>query len=211
MKPAPKPEPKPKPKPDQAPKPERLLRDVSPESQDTPPPKPEQPKRPEKTKPEPKQTKTITPKAKELSFAESMKQALREVKTEDPPSQLMRPTKDASPEGADAEELAQAVGQDILSKFQSQLAGCWNVQAGSRDAASLIVSVRVEMNRDGTVQQAKIVDSRSRGDRALRVAEENALRAVLDPRCQPFPFPQDQYQTWKTLLLRFDPRGLVGP
>ena len=179
---------------------------MSPEKDETPAPKPEKPKRPEK-----KEAKKTPSKPKELSFAESMKQALNDVKTEEPPSDLMRPTADSSPDAADSEELAQAVGQDILSKFQNQLSGCWNVQAGSRDAASLIVSVRVDMNRDGTVEQAKIVDSKAGGNRAIRVAEENALRAVLDPRCQPFPFPQDQYKTWKTILLRFDPRGLVGP
>jgi hypothetical protein len=184
-----------------------LLRDVSPEKDETPAPKPEKPKRPEKTEAK----KAPAKKTKELSFAESMKQALNEVKTEEPSSELMRPTADSSPDAADSEELAQAVGQDVLSKFQSQLSGCWNVQAGSQDAASLIVSVRVDMNRDGTVEQAKVIDSKAGGNRAIRVAEENALRAVLDPRCQPFPFPQDQYKTWKTILLRFDPRGLVGP
>lgn len=187
-------------------KPERLLRDLAPEEDKTPAPKPEKVKRPEK----PQAKETPTKKTKTLSFEESMKQALSEVKTEKPSSQLTRPTEDTSPDAADSEELAQAVGEDILSKFQGQLAGCWNVQAGSRDADRLIVSVRVEVNRDGTVAGAKIVDSKASGDRAVRVAEENALRAVLDPRCQPFPFPQDQYKTWKTLLLRFDPRGLVG-
>jgi hypothetical protein len=187
-----------------------LLRDVSPEKDETPAPKPEKPKRPEKTQAK-KPTAKKTQKTKELSFAESMKQALNEVKTEEPSSELMGPTADSSPDAADSEELAQAVGQDVLSKFQSQLSGCWNVQAGSQDAASLIVSVRVDMNRDGTVEQAKVIDSKAGGNRAIRVAEENALRAVLDPRCQPFPFPQDQYKTWKTILLRFDPRGLVGP
>jgi hypothetical protein len=183
-----------------------LLRDVSPEKEKEPTPKTDK----KDTKKTDDKKKEAPKKTKELSFADSMKQALNQVKTDEPPSKLMRPTADDTPDAADAGELAQAVGEDVLSKFQNQLAGCWNVQAGSQDAENLIVSVRVEMNRDGTVDQAKIVDSRSGSNRAVRVAEENALRAVLDPRCQPFAFPQDQYKTWKTLLLRFDPRGLVG-
>ena len=66
------------------------------------------------------------------------------------------------------------------------------------------------MNINGTVKNANILNPSNGGNRAVKVAEKNALRAVLDPRCQPFPLPADKYNTWKTIILRFDPSGLLG-
>ena len=35
---------------------------------------------------------------------------------------------------------------------------------------------------------------------------EGALRAVQNPRCQPFPLPQDAYDEWSVIVFTFDPK-----
>jgi len=31
-------------------------------------------------------------------------------------------------------------------------------------------------------------------------------RAVMNPRCQPWPLPSDRYTGWRTITFNFDPR-----
>ena len=42
--------------------------------------------------------------------------------------------------------------------IREQIARCWNIPAGARDAKDLVVEIRVQVEPDGTVQQATIVD-----------------------------------------------------
>jgi len=40
---------------------------------------------------------------------------------------------------------------------------------------------------------------------AVPLLAESALRAVLNPRCQPFKLPPDRYEAWQVMELNFDP------
>src|SRR6266849_8790916 len=44
-----------------------------------------------------------------------------------------------------------------LDLIRQQIARCWNIPAGARDAKDLVVEIKVVVDRDGTVQQATIV------------------------------------------------------
>jgi hypothetical protein len=46
-------------------------------------------------------------------------------------------------------------------------------------------------------------------DPVFRTVAERARRAVLSPQCSPLPLPREKYETWKTLTLRFNARGLM--
>src|SRR5262249_39835917 len=86
-----------------------------------------------------------------------------------------------------------------LDAIRSQIAQCWNMPVGARDAQNLVVDVHVDMNPDGTVRSAVIVDqSRMYTDPFYRAAAESALRAMLNPRCSPLRLPLDKFDTWKT-------------
>ena len=72
----------------------------------------------------------------------------------------------------------------------------------------MIIEVRVFLNKDGTVRDAKILDtSRYNSDKAFRSVAESARRAVYV--CQPYSIfanrYADKYDMWKTMLLRFNP------
>ena len=80
------------------------------------------------------------------------------------------------------------------------------------DAGSLVVRIRVWVNPDGTVAQARILDaSRMATDVFFRAAAETALRAVLNPRCSPLPIPPKKYDQFKVLILHFNPKQATGP
>ncbi len=93
----------------------------------------------------------------------------------------------------------------LAGLVRRQVQPCWNFDAGARDPASLIVEVRVFLNRDGSVSaQPEVLDrTRLLTDPFYRSAAERAQRAVLD--CAPFKLPGDSYASWSSLLIRFNP------
>jgi hypothetical protein len=91
-----------------------------------------------------------------------------------------------------------------------QIEQCWNVPAGARDAENLIIEIKAVVNRDGTVDQATVVDmARYNSDPFFRAAADSARRAVLNPRCHPLKVPPDKYEEWHNLDLRFNPKDLL--
>jgi hypothetical protein len=79
---------------------------------------------------------------------------------------------------------------------------CWRTVSNA-PAVSLMVS----MNRDGTPVRAQIEDTaRYNADPTYRVAVDSAYRAVMNPRCQPWPLPASRYNDWHTFTFNFDPR-----
>jgi outer membrane biosynthesis protein TonB len=98
-----------------------------------------------------------------------------------------------------------------MDALKYQLAQCWNVPSGAMNAADLIVDIRLEVNPDRTVKTAEIVDqSRYNSDDFFRAAADSARRAVFNPRCTPLALPPDKYDTWKNILIRFNPKDMFG-
>ena len=95
-----------------------------------------------------------------------------------------------------------------------KLRECWNLDAGVRGVHNMLIEIRVFLNKDGTVTDAKILNkARYKKDTAYRSVAESARRAVYicDKKKEASPFRifpenyQESYDTWKTLLLRFNP------
>lgn len=95
-----------------------------------------------------------------------------------------------------------------------KLRECWNLDAGVRGAQNMLIEIRVFLNKDGMVTDAKILNkARYNKDTAFRSVAESARRAVYicDKKKEDSPFKvfpknyQESYDTWKTLLLRFNP------
>ena len=98
-----------------------------------------------------------------------------------------------------------------IDMVRRQIEKCWNLPAGARGAENMVVSIRVDMNIDGTPGGATVVEQeRMRGDPFFRAAAESALRAVLNPRCHPFGLPREKFDSWKTMTLVFDPKEMFG-
>ena len=95
-----------------------------------------------------------------------------------------------------------------IDAIAGRLRACWNLDPGAMGIKDMIIEVRVFLNKDGTVRDAKILDtSRYNSDKAFRSVAESARRAVYV--CQPYSMfanrYADKYDMWKTMLLRFNP------
>jgi hypothetical protein len=106
--------------------------------------------------------------------------------------------------------LGSRLSASELDLVREQIARCWNVPAGARDARDLVVWIRAVVDPDGNVRQATIVDQgRAAADPFYRAAAESARRAFFNPACRPLRLPPDKYEIWRDLLVDFSPRDLL--
>jgi len=230
-----KPEPKPEPPPPPVP-PSSAAVPPTPETAKPPEPKPAPPLplKPPEPKPEPKPVEKVEaprPKAKPEPTSQMVKNEPKpEPKKYDPGQfeallknlapQQSAPSPDAPPQKArvasakaSSQPRAPLGGQLTASELdliRQQIARCWNVPAGARDAKDLVVEIRVVVDRDGTVQQATIVDQGRLGsDPFFRAAAESARRAFFNPQCRPLHLPAEKYAIWKDLVVDFSPKDIL--
>lgn len=113
--------------------------------------------------------------------------------------------------GANAESLCETLTANQIDNIRNTVRKCWHFPAGLKNAEQLVVDVKMELDRNGYVKRAEIVDkNRMRRDSGFKIAAENAQRAVLDPRCNPLPLPKEKYNEWKDLELSFNPKDMVS-
>ena len=214
-KPEPIPEPKPEPKPEPVPEPEPVVKpapEPEPEPIPTPEPLPKpKPKKEEKPKPTPKPKPKSEEKKKEKEKPEnkdfmSVLKNLKKVQTKNESTNSESKEDSSSRSGKVGEQLSMSE-MDALRK---QIAMCWSIPAGAMDAENLSVEVKIIVNPDRTVKEARIVDTaRLNRDAYFRIAAESAIRAIRDPRCTPLKLPEDKYEMWKEFTFNFDPRKML--
>jgi outer membrane biosynthesis protein TonB len=97
-----------------------------------------------------------------------------------------------------------------IDMVREQIARCWNIPAGARDARDLVVEIRVAVLPDGNVEEARIVDpGRAAADPFFRAAAESARRAFFNPLCRPLHLPPEKYELWKDMTVAFSPKDLL--
>src|SRR4029077_2152122 len=126
----------------------------------------------------------------------------------DVPPQKPR-TASARPSSQPRALLGSQITASEVDLVRQQIARCWNVPAGARDAKDLVVEVRVAVDPDGTVRQATIVDQGRLGDPFYRAAAESARRAFFNPLCRPLHLPPEKYAIWKDLVVDFSPKDIL--
>ncbi len=105
-------------------------------------------------------------------------------------------------------DVVTATEIDVLKQ---QLARCWNIPIGARDAEDLYVDIDVTVGRNRMVQSARIVNIyRYQTDSFFRTAAESARRALLSPDCSPLALPSEKYHLWKDIRIRFNPKEMFG-
>ena len=72
---------------------------------------------------------------------------------------------------------------------------------------ALVVRLQIELNPDGSVSGQPVVMNSSSAP-FFRAASDSARRAVL--RCQPYQLPAAKYDTWRQVIVNFDPREMFG-
>lgn len=195
--------------------------ETKPKVEAKPKPKPEpkdEPKKTETKKRSPAPVPPRKPKAPD-QFASVLK-TLEELKSAPPekPKEKKPAEPDFAKMMADALETDKPrtdIGPELtiseIDLVRQQIHRCWNLPAGAKDAHQMLISIRIAMNPDGTVRTARVLDNaRMSSDPFYRTMAESALRAVLNPRCQPFKLPPEKYERWQSMKLNFDPRDMFG-
>jgi len=207
---APAPEPPKPPEPKPAPPP--LLKPPEPPK---PTEKAEAPRPKEKPEP-PQQVAKNEAKAEQKKYDPSQFEALLKnlapqptAPSPDAPPQRPR-VASARPSSQPRAPLGSQITASEVDLVRQQIARCWNVPAGARDAKDLVVEVRVNVDPDGTVRQATIVDqARLVSDPFFRAAAESARRAFFNPLCRPLHLPLEKYAFWKDLVVDFSPKDIL--
>lgn len=89
-----------------------------------------------------------------------------------------------------------------IEAVRQKIRPCWNTAAAKTPT---IVSITVRMNRDGRPLQAIPGDKTAYdSDSNYRTAGDAALRAIMNPRCQPWALPLDKYEVWQAITFKFD-------
>ncbi len=228
----PKEEPKPVEKPEEA-KPETPKPSAAATAAPTPPPPPKETvkeeapkeKTPEKPKDEPKPKpappKEEKPKEKKPeedldSILKSVAKAAKSEAKESPKSESKKEAAAPAKEVSDSHNNSTNYNPDLplsmseRDAIMSQIARCWSVPAGAKDAYTLVVTLSVQLNQDGSLVAVALAKDQGRygSDPFFRAAADSAIRAVK--RCSPLKsLPPEKYGTWKDLELNFDPKDAL--
>lgn len=176
------------------------------------PPKVEKPPEPPKPAPEvkkPEPPKPAPPKPAPPKTADSIIDDILKNK-ESPqknqtPEQQPKPVQQVTRQAPAAPQFASVVTASEIEGVRQKIRPCWNVFGGSKEAP--IVSLVVQMNQDGTPVKAEFKDTgRYNNDPTYRAAADAAHRAIMNPRCQPWPLSSEKFSNWRTITFNFDPR-----
>lgn len=95
--------------------------------------------------------------------------------------------------------------------IRSQIARCWSVPAGAKDAHDLVVVLKLQYEQDGSLIKVALANeskARYSRDSFFRAAADSAMRAVR--QCSPLQnLPPDKFNTWRDMELTFDPREML--
>ena len=94
--------------------------------------------------------------------------------------------------------------------LRAQIFGCWSVPLGLPYNENLLVRIKLELKKDGTIMKSEILDHQRMnrpGQKFYKVLAESALRAVK--LCQPLRVPSTGYERWRELQLNFDAREML--
>jgi hypothetical protein len=102
---------------------------------------------------------------------------------------------------------------DLKDALLAQMRECWNVPVGAPNPEQLIVQVRVFLLPDGGLARSPQLEAATRsamgGSPYMRTAAEAALRAVNV--CAPYKrLPPDRYDSWREIVMTFDPSKMIG-
>ena len=94
--------------------------------------------------------------------------------------------------------------------LRAQIFGCWSVPLGLPYNENLLVRIKLNLKKDGTITKSEILDHQRMnkpGQKFYKVLAESALRAVR--LCQPLKVPPTGYDKWKEIQLNFNPSEML--
>ncbi len=104
--------------------------------------------------------------------------------------------------GTDSVNKARAE-QMIVAILNSAFEQCWNKPLAGGGVSAPVVTLKWNLNQDGTLQGEPKVTQTDKSNPLSDQAERAALRAVQT--CAPFHLPQEQYAMWREITWKFNP------
>ena len=93
-----------------------------------------------------------------------------------------------------------------------QIYTCWSVPTGLPYSEDLLVTVKLNLEKNGIVKNFEMLDHvrmNTPGERAFYQIAQSVIRAIR--LCNPIKnLPTTSYETWKTMILRFNPVEMMG-
>lgn len=193
-----------------------------------PPPRPPEPKpkpepqrvqhapRPETAKADPKafdkllqnlQDKHPQPAAFDNLLKNLTRQQVAEADEAPPAPHRMAAT--APPSSQPKAPLGSQLTASDIDLVREQLRPCFNPPFGAKEKPDLVADIRVTMNPDGTVQQARVDDQgQYASDQIYRAIADSGIRALKNPRCSPLRLPPDRYEVWQSFIFGFSTKDM---
>lgn len=153
----------------------------------------------------PKRTQTARTEEKKKEFDSSQIAAL--LNKVDPSGGGTHASSQPASLGSDKGQSNVQMTQSELDALRGQIARCWNPPVGAAGADDLNVRLKVYLTQGGDVDLLPEVLNSS-GNPSFGIAAESAKRAVL--RCAPYSLPVAKYDSWREVIINFDPRELLG-
>lgn len=181
-----------------------------------PPPPAEKPvEKPKEKKDEKKEEKKDEKKDKKKPKEDDLQAVLKAVKETAQKEEKKNKTEDGnkSENKSRSDQYDPTLPLSLSEKdaIRSQIAKCWSVPAGAKDAHELIVTLVIQLAQDGTVLKVELANSdkdRYSRDTFFRAAADSAMRAVH--LCSPLKnLPPDKYATWRDMEMTFDPKEML--
>ena len=94
--------------------------------------------------------------------------------------------------------------------LRAQIFGCWSIPLGLPYDNNLLVRIKLQLKKDGTILKSEILDHERMNkpdQKFYKVLAESALRAIR--LCQPLKVPPTGYDKWKDLQLNFNPAEML--
>ena len=179
----------------------------------TPPEVLSRPKNPEfakKKKVTKKEKENQQEKLKEKSKAESILKSIEKIK-----SQTVKKDKEIKKEDEKiSEDKVTNLGEKLTisekDAIRRQFYSCWIVPAGAKNIKDYKVSIKLRLDTSGEVTSSNLTNSLKNADPFYRTLAESAVRAVNHPDCKKLKVPKRKYDTWKEMILDFDPSLMIN-
>jgi len=112
-----------------------------------------------------------------------------------------------------ADRNVQGVGDETANTvnsteyIQSKMLNCYKIDTGAQDYRNLRVEVRINLSPEGEINNIKVLNEMqiiASPNNSWRAARDNVVFALNE--CAPYDkLPKDDYNTWKTTKLNFQP------
>lgn len=106
---------------------------------------------------------------------------------------------------------ANALTLSETDALRQKMYECWRIPIDATNAHELVVKVRVQMRRDGTVADARL-DSPGEIRRSPNPFMQKAAREAVNAvqKCSPYDFlPVEKYASWQDMVLTFIPEVTI--